>query len=174
MEAYILENITSNIPSLIKLANGIFYLMGMLFIIQAVFYIKKVEEKGSPNSQSKLKLFLTKLFFGVMLLNIPQLLEIVNFTLWNNPAIYAYEITKISRYAAFIKLCFLAMKLFGMASFVNGLLIIKENRSPKFVNGGSANARGLKYIVGGIFAINFIYFYETVCATLGFPSLLLI
>ena len=149
-----LENLQTQVPSLMKLITAFAYVMGMYFIVMAIMKLKQFGESRSMMSQEQsMKGPIIFFLVGAALLYLPSSVNSGLSTFWatsTNP--YAYRTQTGGQWASFMSACFLIVQLVGTISFIRGLVILSRLGG----HGGQPEtfSKGLAHIIGGILCIN--------------------
>lgn len=160
-----LTNISSQIPSVMRMVTAIAYVMGMYFIIFGLLKLKEFgEARTMMSTQHHLRTPLTYLAVGTLLLYLPSSVQSGLTTFWANPNPYEYE-ENTSEYAGVMSHALIAVQLFGTIAFIRGLMIL--SKSGEQHGGQDSVGKGLTHVIGGVFCINIYQFVQMVFATLG-------
>lgn len=161
-----IQNISDQIPALMRLATAVAYVMGMFFMFMGVLKLKQYgEQRTMMSGQHHLKEPLVFMVIGALLLYLPTSVQIGMSTFWTNPNPYGYLSQGTDQWAQFMNDVFMLMQLFGVIAFIRGLLLLSHL-------GGHSNqpgtfAKGITHIIAGIFCINIYQFIQVVMTTLG-------
>lgn len=163
-----LVNIAQQMPMLMRLLTAIAYVLGMIFILQGIIYLKHFGESRTMMSQEhNLKKPLIFLAVGTLLLYLPSAFWVATSTFWTDASPYSYLQTKTTdQWSSIIKVAMQIIQFVGVLSFIRGLVILTHLGG----HGGQPGTlgRGLTHIVGGIFCINIYQFVQVIMNTIGF------
>lgn len=168
--ATFISNLGKTIPNLMQLVTAIAYVMGMFFVINGIFHLKKYgEQRSQASSEAHLKGPLIYLVVGAALLYLPSTVRVGLSTFWTSPFPYGYETDQTGAWASLIKASFMIVQLIGTISFIRGLVMLTH------LGGAGAGQQGtlgkaLAHIVAGILCINLYDFLKTVFNTLALGS----
>lgn len=163
-----LQNLSKTIPNLMELVTATSYVMGMFFMVKAIFGLKNYgEQRSSHSSDSEKTLMgaLVVLFVGAGLFYLPSLIQAGLTTFWTEPNPYAYLDESSDPWMEMLKAVFLIVQLIGTIAFIRGLVILSHV-------GGGSHGRGelgkaLAHLIGGILCINLYGFLQAVFNTLA-------
>lgn len=165
--ATFIANLGKTIPNLMQLVTAIAYVMGMFFVINGIFHLKKYgEQRSQASSEAHLKGPLIYLLVGAALLYLPSTVRVGLSTFWTNPFPYGYENDQTGAWASLLKASFMIVQLIGTISFIRGLVMLTH------LGGHGASQQGtlgkaIAHIVAGILCINLYDFLKTVFNTLA-------
>jgi intracellular multiplication protein IcmC len=164
----VLVNIAKQVPSLMRLATALAYLVGTMFIIAGFVKLRHVGEMrtqmshehgwGGPS---------ILIAIGVMLLYVPTSVQVGLSTFWSDPNPYGY-LQQTDEWSQFINDCYLIVQLVGTIAFIRGLIIL--SRLSHHGGGHDTLGRGLTHVIGGILCINIYQFVQVVMNTLGIQT----
>lgn len=165
--AEMLQNISDQLPLIMRLTTAIAYVMGLYFVFYGLLKLKQFGEARTQMSQEHhLKEPLIMLVVGALLLYLPSSVEVGLSTFWSTPSPYGY-LQEADKWSDFIKDVFLVIQLFGTIAFIRGLLILSHlsgHAQP------GTFAKGVTHIIGGLFCINIYQFVQVIMITLGFQT----
>lgn len=165
--ATFITNLGKTIPNLMQLVTATAYVMGMFFVINGVFQLKKYgEQRAQASSDASLKGPLIFLFVGAALLYLPTTVRVGMSTFWANPFPYGYVTDETGAWASLLKASFMIVQLIGTISFIRGLVMLTH------LGGAGAGQQGtlgkaLAHIIAGVMCINLYDFLKTVFNTLA-------
>ncbi len=165
--ATFITNLAKTIPNLMQLVTATAYVMGMFFVINGVFHLKKYgEQRSQASSDASLKGPLIYLCVGAALLYLPTTVRVGLSTFWANPFPYGYQSDETGAWASLLKASFMIVQLIGVISFIRGLVMLTH------MGGAGAGQQGtlgksLAHIIAGILCINLYDFLKTVFNTLA-------
>jgi len=161
-----LINISKQVPQLMRLVTAIAYVLGMYFIIHGVILLKHLGESRTMMSQEhSLSGPLIYIAVGSLLLYLPSSVQLGMNTFWTSPCPYCYAVGG-DQWTQFLSVCYTIIQLFGVIAFIRGLVTLTHLGG----RGGGAPdtlAKGLTYIIAGIFCINIYQFVQVILFTLG-------
>lgn len=162
-----LENIATQVPTIMQMVTALAYVLGMYFIFSGIMKLKHVGESRTMMSREHhLAIPLTYLAVGALLIYLPTSVQIGMSTFWTNPNPYGY-LQEQDQWSDFLNDCFLIVQLIGTIAFIRGLVILghvgEHGQQGQF-------SRGLTHIIGGIFCINIYQFVQVILLTLGIQT----
>lgn len=164
--ATFITNLSKSIPSLMRLVTAAAYVMGMFFVINGLFHLKKYGEQRSQSGEAHLKGPLIYLFVGTALLYLPSSVQVGISTFWAEPAPYQYDTDQGGAWADLIKGAFMIVQLIGVISFIRGLVLLTHMGGPGSQQQGTLG-KAMAHIIAGIFCIDLYDFLKTVFNTLA-------
>jgi intracellular multiplication protein IcmC len=168
--ATFISNLGKSIPNLMQLVTAVAYVMGMFFVINGLFHLKKYgEQRSQASGEAHLKGPLIYLFVGAALLYLPSTVRVGLSTFWTSPYPYQYQTDQGGPWAELLKAGFMIIQLIGTISFIRGLVMLTH------LGGASAQQQGtlgkaLAHIIAGILCIDLYDFLKTVFNTLALGS----
>ncbi len=167
-----LQNFASQFPDIEELITAAAYVLGFLFMVRAVYYLKVYGElRTMMSSNASLRPPLTYMLVGVAFIYLPSTIDMALATVYNTT-----EITPISYsadtggafYGEAIKVFYMFIQLIGYVAFIRGWVIISHTAQQ---GGRETVGKGIVHIIGGILAINVIATKDILWNTFGFPTL---
>ncbi len=160
----VLENVASQIPSLMRLVTAIAYVIGMYLIFYGILKLKQYGEMRTQmmherHLQGSIMLVVT----GSMLLYLPTSVQVGLSTFWSQPSPYGY-LTQTSAWGDFLDDVFMVVQLFGTIAFIRGLVML-SHLSGQGHQGGLG--KGLTHVIGGLLCINIYQLIQVVMITMG-------
>ena len=161
----LLENLSKSFPPIEKLITGGAYLLGIMFMIKAIYTLKMYgESKSMMSSGSSIKEPLMYFLVGGMLVFFPTGLRLLlNTTFGDNGNILAYgsfssnnnALNSIFGTASPMgrQLCRI-IQIFGLVAFVRGWVLIA--RSAASGQQAGSTGKGFMHVFGGMVAINIV------------------
>ena len=149
-----LSNLSKSLPSVQYLLGGISYLGGIGFFIAALFRFRdNVEKQGE--SDAKMIVPFAFLAMGSALLFLPSLMDALSTTLFGSSS-SVLEYAGYQPYSIYNSMTIL-IETIGVIWFVRGCFLIAHASDPEQGRQGSkgVGVKGLMFIVGGLFGINF-------------------
>lgn len=173
-----LNAIKSNIGPVIKLVTAVAYVIGVWFIYSAIQSLKRAgQSQMMMQQQNAIGGPLVKLIIGILLIYLPNTIDITVWTLWGHTA-FGSEAESVMTYTPSGGDPFGAMKegaialvrLIGYIAFVRGLVALSHSTDQ---GGGQQGgfAKGILYLIGGILAINIVETVRVIGNTLGFTTI---
>lgn len=164
-----LQNFATTFPNIGKLVTAAAYVLGFLFALRAIYYLKLYGElRTMMASSANLRAPLTYLLVAGAFLFLPSTIEVMLQTIYQSteitPLSYAEETTSLE-YGAAMTAVYALIQLVGYIAFIRGWLIIANTAQ----HSGSRDTvgKGLTHIVGGILAINIIGTRDIIWNTFG-------
>ena len=165
----ILQNVSQQVPALMRLVTAITYVMGFYFIFWGILRLKQFgEQRTMMTAEHHLKGPLVLITVGSLLLYLPTSVEVGLSTFWTNPTPYAYVTQQSSPWGELFKDCFVIIQLFGTIAFIRGLLLLGRLAGQGQMMQGNFG-KAMTHIIGGIFCINIYQFVQMIFSTLGLP-----
>ena len=160
-----LQNLSTQIPMLMRLITAFAYVLGMIFIFIALVKLKHFGESRTMMSQEHGMMGPIIYFvIGTALLYLPSSVQVGMSTFWRDPSPYAYETVGTDQWSLFMGDIFLIVQLIGTISFIRGLVILSKLGG----HGGQEGlGKGITHIIAGIFCINIYQFVQVVASTFG-------
>lgn len=145
----IIGNISQSLNSVQRFVTGGAYLLGIIFVINAVFKFKNVANRTTQSSsQEKMFAPMMYFFFGMMLIYLPTALDIVANTTFGVGNVLSYAPVKtFDLYSAMG----LLIRTAGVLWFIRGCVLVAHSSNPGVRDG----PKGFVFIFAGIFAMNF-------------------
>jgi intracellular multiplication protein IcmC len=165
----VVANMTKNMPQLMSMVTAFAYILGIYFVIMGVIELKHFGEmRTQMSSEHGLKKPLLQIFVGAALIYLPSSIKMGLYTLWDQPAPFAYVVTTGSAWSELFGNCFIIMQFIGVIAFIRGLVILTHLGG----HGGQPGtfARGITHIIGGILCINMYDTVRMIFATLGLDT----
>ena len=159
-----LTNIISSLLSIEKLVTGTAYLIGISFVIKALYSLKSYgEAKSQMSNHGSMKEPAVYMFVGGMFIYFPTGFEVLMNTTFGYSQVLAYA--PISSNNTIINTLFgqgspfgytlaLIVQVVGVIAFVRGWILIARSASQGQPPGGVG--QGLMHVSGGILAMNII------------------
>ncbi|MCD6039394.1 MAG: hypothetical protein K0S27_794 [Gammaproteobacteria bacterium] len=165
--ATFIANLSKSIPNLMQLVTAVSYVMGMFFVVNGLFHLKKYgEQRSQASSEAHLKGPIIYLLVGAALLYLPTTVRVGFSTFWTNPAPYQYETDQSGAWADLLKASFMIIQLIGTISFIRGLVLLTHLGGAAGQQQGTLG-KALAHIIAGILCIDMYDFLQTVFNTLA-------
>lgn len=147
-----LENLSRSLFSVQRLITGLGYLLGIVFIINALYKTKSTfGSKGGAHGSiaEPLGYFI----MGVALLYLPSTLDTVSATFFGSNNILQYS--KYNAYDIYSAMRVLIQTI-GIIWFIRGCVLLVHATHPSAQKGHKGDDRkGLLFLIAGIFAVHF-------------------
>src|SRR5688500_2018733 len=85
----LVQNLSKTIPTLMELVTAVAYVLGMYFMVKALFGLKNYGEQRSSHSMESEKTLMSALvvlFVGAGLFYLPTMMQVGLTTFWTDPA----------------------------------------------------------------------------------------
>jgi intracellular multiplication protein IcmC len=162
--------LAASIPTLMQLVTAIAYVMGMFLVIRAVIELKHLGEARSMMSSERHGMAkpAALIFVGASLLYIPTAIHMGMSTFFTSANPYAYATGGQGQWCTVLQDFFLVVQLIGVIAFIRGLMMLTQVGG----HGGQPGtfAKGLTYIIAGIFCVDMYDFVNVVMTTLGMTA----
>lgn len=152
-----LHNLSESLPSINAFIGGFSYLFGIALCITAFIKFKEILNEGGGGGHANITIPTSYFLIGIGLLFLPSLINAFSTTLFgaqNN--ILAYSNT--SPYNIYDSMTMLIQTI-GLIWFVRGCVLLghesKPNHSQGHNSSKSSHFKGILFIIGGLFGINF-------------------
>ncbi|BBO86759.1 hypothetical protein DSCO28_73250 (plasmid) [Desulfosarcina ovata subsp. sediminis] len=162
VDAEVLENIISALIPWWSAISKIFYLVGFCMIVFGVAGIARHQKlQGWQDNQ---KLSYLSVFCGVVLLNLPGLLDATSWTIFSESSTQtlSYSAPTSDVFGLYIQLSVYIIILVGLIATGRGVMMIRRQAYDPFVLGTA-----MAHIIGGVVAVNILKFAEMVGDTAG-------
>ena len=128
------------------------YLMGIGFMVRALYYLKVYgEARTMMASQSNFLTPVAMIICGACLIFLPTAIDVLNYTLYDTNDILSYQ-GAVNPYQDFIVVAGLIVKLIGFIAVIRGFVMLagtgKQGAQPQ-------TAKAITHLIGGVMAINF-------------------
>lgn len=162
-----LLNLQQNLGPVYKLVIAVAYVLGIWFIADSIFRLKKYgQSRTMMSTNASMAKPIIIFVIGLGLLYFPTMINISVQTLWlqSSSSILKYPVDS-GMWDSIVHPLIDLIRLFGLIAFVRGMLILTRlgNESPQ---PGSV-AKGLMHITGGILAVNIVGTVDMIKATFG-------
>ena len=147
--AIILGNIAHSLAPVQKLISGLGYLLGLLFIIQALLKLKQIGESRGGGSQESMSSVLIYLGIGGILLFLPSAVAVFSNTAFGVGNILQFS--PVDPYNIYGSMELL-IQTAGLLWFVRGCVLLVHAGDPGAETEG---AKGITFLIAGILAMNF-------------------
>ena len=170
-----LTTITSSLFSVTKLITASAWLMGISFIIKAIYSMKSMaEQKTQQSTHTNIKEPMFYLLAGAMLIYLPTAVQIfLNSTFGQGAQILAYApidsgsstlSNLFGQGSSLGPIIALVVQVIGVIAFIRGWVLIARSASQGQPPGGTG--KGLAHVFGGIMAMNIVGTLQVVNNTL--------
>lgn len=148
-----LGNLSQSLFAVQSLISGLSYLLGILFIMSGLFKFKEIVREGSGRSQTSMSAPFAQILGGGALLYLPSMIQAASNTAFGSSSILQY--TTYAPYNIYSAMRVL-IQTAGLIWFVRGCAVLVSSSH----TGGQNNeknlaAKGLMFVIAGVFAINF-------------------
>lgn len=159
----ILLNIANDIVPLQNLITGLAYLIGVTFLVKALYSLKVYgEARSMMSSNSSIKEPVLYMLIGALLIYTPTAVEIMMNTTFGYSTILSYApisgsswfSTAFGSDTQIQKPLILIIQIIGLYAFVRGWVLIARAASQGQPPGGTG--KGLVHVFGGILAMNIV------------------
>lgn len=160
-----LENLSTAYPALTKMITGFCYLVGFIFIIRGVFYLKMYGElRTMMSSQTSVKIPITLLLVGSLFIFLPSTYVNISISFFGSSSVLSYDKVQTSMNPALLKALVGLVQIIGLISFIRGwMILVAHAQSP----GGQASVgKAISHIIGGLCAYNVLGFTNIIWSTL--------
>ena len=162
-----LQNLATNYPAFWALANITCWLLGIVLMIRAVYYLKLYGElRTMTASQTSLRTPATYLIGGSVFLFLPAAISVFNKTIFNQPSILGYNQISTGVNPVVMAAIGGLVQLIGFVAFIRGWMILVANSQQ---SGGQQHSFGkaITHIIGGFLLINVYAFASVIWNTFG-------
>lgn len=167
--AGMMQSLQANLGPVYRLVIALSYVMGIWFITDAIFRLKKYgQARTMLSTQASLAKPVILMIIGAAMLYFPTFVNISVSTLWLNASsnsVLKYPI-ETSMWSAFVNPLIDVIRLFGLIAVVRGLTILtriaQESPQPGVVG------KGIIHIIAGTLAINIVGTISVIKATFGY------
>lgn len=167
----LVDNLGTNIPSLMRLVTAFSYVTGMWFIIMGIIDLKHFgESRTMMSSEHGLKKPITFMVVGSFLMFLPSSVAVGLYTIGFQPNGLGYVPQEKTAFTDLLRNSLLILQLIGVIAFIRGLIILTHTAG----HGGQPGtfARGMTHIIGGILCINMYDTVWMISYTFGLQSVL--
>lgn len=167
--AGIMRTFQSNLGPVYQLVVAISYVMGIYFIVDAIFRLKKYgQQRTMMSSQASMAKPVILFIIGLGLLYFPSFVNISVRSIWVNSSSNSvlWWGGAGSTWNAFVKPLIDVVRLFGLIAVVRGLVILTRIAAESTQPGTAG--KGLMHIIAGTLAINILGTINIIRATFGF------
>lgn len=157
-------NIISSLLSVEKLVTGSAYLIGISFVVKALYSLKTVgESKSQMSAHASMKEPVLYFLVGGMFIYFPTGFEVLMNTTFGYSQVLAYApintgspilSTLFGQNSVFGYTLALVIQVVGVIAFIRGWLLIARSASQGQPPGGTG--QGITHVFGGILAMNII------------------
>lgn len=167
----LLENFSSNVPSLMQLVTAFAYVMGLYLGVKGVFALKQyAEQRTMMSSSHSLKAPIIYLGIGALMIWLPSSIHMAMNTLWSTPSPFAYQQDQSDPWSNMIWAALVVLQFIGVIAFIRGLIIMSHLGG----QGGQPGTFGkaMTHIIGGTLCINMYDTVRTILITFGLQDIL--
>jgi intracellular multiplication protein IcmC len=166
--ASIMQTFQANIGPLYTFIVALAYVMGVWFITDAIFRLKKYgQQRTMMSTHASMAKPVILLILGLALLYFPSFVTVSIQSIWVNStssSVLRYPVEP-STWNAFVYPLIDIIRLFGLIAIVRGIIILTR-LAGESVQPGSAG-KGLMHIIAGTLAVNIVGTIDIIKATFG-------
>ena len=165
-----LQNLDRSMPGIGQFLLGLCYLMGLGFVVSAVWRLKKFGHRTAfMHTETGIIAPLVLFLMGVLLLYTPGLFKIFNYTLFANT-----DFQNISdwqsqhtggKWMPVISPMLQLIQVIGLVSFIRGWLVLSRATNAQSQPGNVS--KGIVYVISGILAMNVTRTIDLITTSLG-------
>lgn len=161
----IITKLQKQFPAIAKLTSAVAYMIGIAFVIRAIFALKIYGEmRTMMSSHSNLKIPIIYLIVGIALVFSPNTIKVMLQTVYGSENILAYNQTVTKAGIQFTAAFFYFVQIVGFISFVRGWIMLaglaQQSHQTTF-------GKALTHIVGGLLAMNIGTTIEILKSSIG-------
>ena len=165
-----LKNLDVALPGVVQFLIGLCYLMGLSFMVAAVWRLKKFGHRTAfMHTETGLVAPLVLFLMGALLLYTPGLFEIFNYTLFQQSQfqnITDWELQHTGGSWASVLMPMLQLiQVIGLISFVRGWLLLSRATNTHSQPGNAS--KGIIHVVAGILGMNITRTIDLISNSLG-------
>jgi intracellular multiplication protein IcmC len=164
-----MQTFQNNLGPVYILVVALSYVMGIWFITDSVFRLKKfAQQRTMMSTTASMAKPLILMALGLSLLYFPSFVNITTQTLWvygSSSSVLKYPVEP-STWDAFIHPLIDTVRLFGLIAVVRGVVLLTKLANESAQPGSMG--KGLMHIVAGTLAINIVGTTNVIKATFGF------
>ncbi len=167
--AGMMRTFQSNLGPVYQLVVAISYVMGVWFIVDSIFRLKKYgQQRTMMSSQASMAKPIILFIIGLGLLYFPTFVNVSIQSIWVNSSSNSvlWWGSTGSTWSAFVNPLIDVVRLFGLIAVVRGLVILTRIAAESTQPGTTGKA--LMHIIAGTLAINIIGTINIIRATFGF------
>lgn len=164
----LLVNLSTSLPPVWRLVTGLSYLLGVGFLMRAVYALKIYGDQRTQMSQNpSIKTPLIFFVVGAALIFLPSTKSVVLTTIfaYSTPMPLSYDSAVPLVSDQVVAILLRIVQLVGMMSFIRGFLILAQATTHS--GGQHTFGKAATHIIGGILAINIEGTKEVFQATFG-------
>ncbi len=166
-----LLHVMESIPSLALMVTSISFISGMMFMINAVWQLRKYGEGVSMVSQRDIRSGMFSLIMGATLIFLPSTINTLMITVYGSHTITGYTMpdgipsTWPSAWVLGRDVIVVFIQFIGLVAIVRGLFHLYKNANGQTQQNGFA--KGVVHLIGGVLSMNIIEAKNILYATLG-------
>lgn len=164
-----LQTFDTNIGPISNLVVAVAYVLGLFFIADSIFRLKKYgQARTMMSTNASMAKPLILMGIGVSLLYFPTFVQTSVYTFWaysSSNSILQYP-AEPSMFNAFVHPLIDIIRLFGLIAVVRGLVILTKTAAESSQPG--TVGKGIVHVIAGTFAINIVGTINVIQATFGF------
>lgn len=166
--ATLLQNIVTQLGPYERLVTGAAYLLGLMMIFRALFYLKVYgEQRTMMSNQASAKVPVTLMVTGTMMVYLPTAIKIFLSTTFGSESILSYQDWTGATSAGGMTMNAIVriIQFVGLVAFIRGVYIMSQAATGQ--SQGASFGKGLTHMIGGIGALNIVQTANILSATLG-------
>lgn len=163
-----LIHLSNSYPAITKLIYAASYIMGLGFMIKAIYSMKQYgEQRSMMSTQTSLKGPITLVVVAAVLLYLPSALHTMIMTGFGHEYILQYQTSPSNPLgqAGMYALVYL-IQIVGLVSFIRGWVYLAQGASGG--QGQHTTGKALTHIIGGLLAINIVELTNILWNSFGF------
>jgi intracellular multiplication protein IcmC len=163
-----LIHLSNSYPNITKLIYGAAYLMGLIFMIRAVYMLKVYgEQRSMMSTQTNLRGPITLIVVAAVLMWLPSGLHMMIMTAFGHEYVLQYQTSPSNPLgqAGMYALVYL-IQIVGLISFIRGWVYLAQGASGG--QGQHTTGKALTHIIGGLLAINVVELTNILWNSFGF------
>jgi intracellular multiplication protein IcmC len=143
------------------------YLLGVFFVVSALYKLKELGDHRSMMSQSMdISSPIIKMFVGAGLIWWPTLIDVTTYTFWGTSSPLSYQPSHGYELDSVIEVAFEVFRLVGIIAFIRGWYYMAKSGEQGAQQG--MVGKGLTHIIGGILAYHMGATVRVFMNTFGF------
>jgi intracellular multiplication protein IcmC len=160
-------NLSKSYPALWEMVTGLCYVMGMILVLRAVYYLKVYGElRTMTATSSSLKIPITYFVAGCVFLFIPTAFQTLQMTTFGTTSVLRYDQVNTSINPIVLKAVGGFVELLGLVSFVRGWMMLVAQAQGSGGQHGSFG-KALTHIIGGFLLLNIYGLVTLIWNTFG-------
>lgn len=163
-----LINLSNSYPQITELIYAASYIMGLLFMVRAIYMFKVYgEQRSMMSTQTSLRGPITLMVVAAMLLWLPSGLHTMIMTAFGHEYVLQYQVSPTNPLgqAGMYALIYL-VQIIGLVSFIRGWVYLAQGATGG--QGQHTTGKALTHIIGGLLAINIVELTNILWNSFGF------